>query len=141
MTSLIFTILIYLVLCTYRKIYFGFIINELKTINKPCMQQFKATNYIKMCVFKPGARPQPAEGRLWACAWFTEIVFVKVCVCTYLPIYLCLSVRTHVSKIVNNGKSSFYVRSKSEMKSVLNFCTGELCSEVVSFRRTEIRVW
>ena len=27
------------------------------------------------------------------------------------------------------------------MKSVLNFCTGELCSEVVSFRRTEIRVW
>ena len=36
------------------------------------------------------------------CAWFTEIVFVKVCVCVpiYLPIYLCLSVRTHVSKIV-----------------------------------------
>ena len=27
------------------------------------------------------------------------------------------------------------------MKSVLNFCTGELCSEMVSFRRTEIRVW
>ena len=27
------------------------------------------------------------------------------------------------------------------MKSVLNFCTGELRSEVVSFRRTEIRVW
>ena len=27
------------------------------------------------------------------------------------------------------------------MKSVLNFCTGELGSEVVSFRRTEIRVW
>ena len=27
------------------------------------------------------------------------------------------------------------------MKSVLHFCTGELCSEVVSFRRTEIRVW
>ena len=42
-------------------------------------------------LFKPGARPQPAEGRLWACAWFTEIVFVKVCVCTYLPMF----VRTH----------------------------------------------
>ena len=27
------------------------------------------------------------------------------------------------------------------MKSVLNFCIGELCSEVVSFRQTEIRVW
>ena len=27
------------------------------------------------------------------------------------------------------------------MKSVLNFCTGELCSEMVSFWRTEIRVW
>ena len=27
------------------------------------------------------------------------------------------------------------------MKSALNFCTGELRSEVVSFWRTEIRVW
>ena len=27
------------------------------------------------------------------------------------------------------------------MKSVLNFCTGERFSEVVSFQRTEIRVW
>ena len=27
------------------------------------------------------------------------------------------------------------------MKSVLNFCTSQLCSEVVSFRRTEIWVW
>ena len=27
------------------------------------------------------------------------------------------------------------------MKSVLNFCTGKLCSEVVSFQRSEIRVW
>ena len=27
------------------------------------------------------------------------------------------------------------------MKSVLNFCTGELCSEVVSFWQTEIQVW
>ena len=43
--------------------------------------------------------------------------------------------------VTNNGKISFYIRSKSEMKSVLNFCTGELCSEMVSFRRTEIRVW
>ena len=27
------------------------------------------------------------------------------------------------------------------MKSVLNFSTGKLCSDVVSFRRSEIRVW
>ena len=27
------------------------------------------------------------------------------------------------------------------MKSALNFYTGELCSEVVSFWRTEIRMW
>ena len=27
------------------------------------------------------------------------------------------------------------------MKHVLNFCTGQLCSEVVSFRRTKIQVW
>ena len=26
--------------------------------------------------------------------WFTEIVFVKVCVCTYLHIYLSMFVRT-----------------------------------------------
>ena len=33
--------------------------------------------YTIITVFiKPGARPQPAFGRLWACAWFTEIVFV-----------------------------------------------------------------
>ena len=35
-----------------------------------------------------------------ACAWFTEFVFVKTCVCTYVPVYLCLSVHTHLSKVV-----------------------------------------
>ena len=40
-------------------------------------------------IFKPAARPQPAFGRLWACAWLTEIVFVKVCV------YLSMFIRTH----------------------------------------------
>ena len=45
-------------------------------------------------IFKPGALPQPAEGRLWACAW-TVIVFVKVCVYTYLSTYLPMFVRTH----------------------------------------------
>ena len=100
-------------------------------------------------IFKPGLHPQPAFGAL---TWFTEIVFVKVCVCVcvcvcvrtylsiYLPTYVCPYAPTW-EKLLNNGKSSLYVRSKSEMKSVLNFCTGELCSEVVSFRRTEIRVW
>ena len=47
-------------------------------------------------------------------------VCVCVCVCTYLFTYLCLSVRIHVSEIVN-GKNSFYVRNKSEMKSVLTY--------------------
>ena len=32
--------------------------------------------------------------RLWARAWFTKIISGKVCVCTYLPIYLSLSART-----------------------------------------------
>ena len=50
---------------------------------------------------------------------------LRACVC--VPIYLSMF--------------GFYVRRKSEMKSVLNFCTGELCSEVVSFQRTEIQVW
>jgi len=39
-------------------------------------------------------------GRLWARAWFPEIVFRKVCVsvCLYVCMYICLSFRTHVSK-------------------------------------------
>ena len=53
-------------------------------------------------------------------SWFTEIVFVKVCVYLYIYLSICLSVCTHVSKIIN-GKSSFYVRNKSEMKSVLTY--------------------
>ena len=50
--------------------------------------------------FKPGACPQPAEGRLWACAWFTEIVFVKVCVCTYLSTYLPIYLFTYLPMFV-----------------------------------------
>ena len=44
--------------------------------------------------FKPGARPQPAYGRLWARAWFPEIIIVfrKVCVCLYVCIFVCLYV-------------------------------------------------
>ena len=40
-----------------------------------------------MLVFKPGVRPQPAEGQLWARAWFK----VCVCVCMYVSIFVCLS--------------------------------------------------
>ena len=64
-----------------------------------------------------------------------------VCVCVCVCVYLCLSVCSQVNKIVNNGKSSFYISSKSEVKDVLNFCTGKLCSEVVSFWRSEIQEW
>ena len=47
-------------------------------------------------------RSQLAEGQLWACAWFTEIVFVCVCVCvcvcTYVRTYLPMFVHTHSCK-------------------------------------------
>ena len=53
---------------------------------------------------------QPAMG-LWACTWFTEIVFQKTCVhlyaCMYARIYVgvfCLSFCTHMS-IVAYAKS------------------------------------
>ena len=39
-----------------------------------------------------------ARAHSWPRAWFTEMFRKSVCVCTYLPTYLCLSVRTHVSK-------------------------------------------
>ena len=46
-------------------------------------------------VFKPGAHPQLAKGRLCARVWFTEIVFVKVCVCACALAYLSMFVCTH----------------------------------------------
>jgi len=42
-------------------------------------------------LFKPGTHPQPAEGRLWAPAWFIEIVLQKACV--YICLFVCLFVR------------------------------------------------
>ena len=54
--------------------------------------------------------------------------------------YLYLSVCTHVSTIIN-GESSLHIKSKNEINSVLNFRTGKLCSEVVSFWWSEIQVW
>ena len=55
----------------------------------------KYTNYF---LNQARAHSWPKEGQLWARAWFTEIVFVKMRV--YLPTYVCLSVRTHVTKNV-----------------------------------------
>ena len=64
-------------------------------------------------IFKPAMLPQPA---FCVCTpgWFRKSV------CEYLSTYLCLSIHTHVSKIIN-GKSS--QRSKSEMKyfTLVNF--------------------
>ena len=53
--------------------------------------------------FKPVTHPQPARGRLWVHAWFTEIVLRKVCLCVPIDLctYACLSVRTHVSETLN----------------------------------------
>ena len=47
----------------------------------------------KNLFFKPGVCPQSAV-RLWACAWFLEIVFQKVCVCVcmYACVFVCFSV-------------------------------------------------
>ena len=33
-----------------------------------------------------------AHGRLWACAWFPEIVLWRVCVCMYACMYACMYV-------------------------------------------------
>ena len=43
-------------------------------------------------VFKPGVCPKPAVGRLWAHAWFPEIVLQKVCVCMHVYMYIVLCV-------------------------------------------------
>ena len=45
---------------------------------------------------KPGTYPQPAKGRLWACAWFTEIVFV----CIYLSMFVCTHPREQILLVV-----------------------------------------
>ena len=63
------------------------------------------------------------------------------CVCVCVPIYLCMFVRMHPCEQNHYDESSLHVKSKSELKSVLNFQKGVLCSEVVSFQRSEIRVW
>jgi len=61
------------------------------------------------------------KGQLWALAWFTKIVFGKVCVyvCLYVCIYVCLSFRTHVSKPIE-AKSSLYTRNEGYIEPVLN---------------------
>ena len=50
--------------------------------HQPAIQQKIVLNFLK-----PGTCPQPAKGQLWACAWFTEIVFQKVCVCMFVCMY------------------------------------------------------
>jgi len=68
-------------------------------------------------LFKPGAHPQPAEGRLWARAWFTEIALRRMCL--YVCMYICFSVCTHVSKALE-AKSSLYTRNKGYTEPILN---------------------
>ena len=73
-----------------------------------------------------------------ACAWFIEILLRKVCVCTYLPIFVCPYKSTHVSKFfvcpykpthvskLLSGKYSLYAWNKA--KRIL-----KLASTLVSF--------
>ena len=55
--------------------------------------------------------------RVCVCVCVSVCVCLCVCVCVCVPIYLCLSVCTNVSKIIN-GNSSLHIRSKGEKKSV-----------------------
>ena len=61
------------------------------------------------------------------------------CVCVCVCVHSCAYTPTWVKSL--NGKSSLHVRSKREMKSVLNSHIGKLSSEVVSFWQSEIWVW
>ena len=45
-----------------------------------------------------------------------KCVCVGVHACVYVPIFLCLSVCTNESKVIN-GNSSLHIRSKGEIKS------------------------
>ena len=77
---------------------------NLAFLNKVCTHSWPLAD----CGYAPGLL------KLFFC-------FLKVCVylSTYLSTFVCMH---HVSKIINKCKSSFYVRSKSKTKSVLNFC-------------------
>jgi len=94
----------------------------------------------KIDFLKPSARPQPAKGRLWAVDWFTDIVFIKLCVCTYLSTYVCPYAPMWAKLLVQQWKQLLYKR-KCEIKSVLNFGIDKFCTEVVSFLWFEILVW
>jgi len=75
------------------------------------------------CYFRPVLllNQVRAHSRLWAHAWFTEIVLRKVCVyvCMHVCMYICLSVRTHVNKALE-AKSSLFTRNKGYTEPVLN---------------------
>ena len=61
------------------------------------------------------------QARLWACAWFPEIVFQKVCVC----LYVCMFVFPHPRE------QTFYLKLESSLftidkEPILHSCTGKL---------------
>jgi len=74
-------------------------------------------------------------------AWFTKIVFGKVCmfVCMHVCKYVCLSFHTHVSKALE-AKSSLYTRNEGYIEPVLNLWAGELWFKVGNTCWFEIRV-
>ena len=92
------------------------------------LQLFQLYHYyinIICSLFKPGERPQlPIVGRLWARAWFTEIISGKcVSVPIYLSTYLCPYALTHVSKPFQWQKQPLY---KNYIQALNDLYTGKL---------------
>ena len=79
----------------------------------------------------------PQLAFVWVLAWFTEIVFQKVCL--YVCLYIYLSFHTHVSKILFT-KNSLYVINKGNVEPVLYFWAGKLRFKTVNACQFEIWV-
>jgi len=106
-------------------------------------------NHSSFFMFKNQARPQMAEGQLWACSWFTEIffwkvcVFVCVCVCTfvylYACMYVCMSFHTHEQSF-RSQKQPLYEKWRPYIELASNLLAGELWLKAGNTYWFEIRV-
>ena len=99
--------------------------------------QIKRINDIRNEVFKPGG-----YDRLWASAWFLEIVFQKVCVyvcaCMYVCIFFCLSATkwtNHYQPIYEKQrlKSLYFTYAQVSFCSKEGFFLGWKCAEQLSY--------
>jgi len=98
-------------------------------------------------IFKPGARPQPAETVGWRLAVGVRLVYwnfftksVCVFVCLYVCRYICLSVCTYVSKAFI-AKCSLYTRNKDYTEQggshfhTINWCVCDWDQDVIKWSR------